>query len=63
MQHIWRKIRTAYKIQIGKHKWKRPHQRSRNRWENNDIKSDFKETGCESMDWIELVEDIVSGGL
>ena len=40
---------------MGKPEGKRPLGRPRRRWEDN-IKMDFKEVGCGSMDWFELAE-------
>jgi hypothetical protein len=41
---------------VGKPKRKRPLGRHRLRWEDN-IKMDFQEAGCESMDWMDLAQD------
>jgi hypothetical protein len=51
---------NACRVLVGKPERKRPLGRHRRRWEDN-IKMDFKETGCENVDWIQLVQD--SGGL
>jgi hypothetical protein len=48
--------RDIYKVLVGKPEGKRPLGRPRHSWENN-IKMDRQEVECESMDWIELVED------
>jgi len=41
---------------MGKPEGKRPLGRPRHRWDYN-IKMDFQEVGCGSMDWIGLAED------
>ena len=41
---------------IGKSEGKKPLERLRRRKED-DIKPDFQEVGCGSMDWIELAQD------
>jgi len=41
---------------VGKPEGKRPLRRHRCRQENN-IKMKLKETGCEGMDWVHLVQD------
>jgi len=48
--------RSAYRVLVGKPEGKRTLGRPRPRWEGN-IKMDFQEVGCGSMDWIELAED------
>jgi len=48
--------RGIYRVLMGKPEGKRPLARPRRRWEDN-IKMDFQEVGCGSMDWIELVQD------
>jgi hypothetical protein len=48
--------RNAYRILVGKTKGKRPLGRPRHRWVDN-IKTDLRETGWVSMDWIDLAED------
>jgi hypothetical protein len=48
--------RSVYRILVGKPEGKRPLLRPRSRWEDN-IKADFQEVGCASMDWIELAQD------
>jgi hypothetical protein len=48
--------RNAYRIQVGKPEGKRPLGRPKRRWVNN-IKIDLRETGCDDMDWIDLVQD------
>ena len=40
---------------MGKPEGKRPLGRPRLRWEDN-VKMDFQEVGCGSMDWIELTQ-------
>jgi hypothetical protein len=41
---------------VGKPEGKIPLGRPRRRWVNN-IKMDFREIGCDDMDWIDLAED------
>jgi hypothetical protein len=48
---------NAYKILVGKPEGKRPHGRPRHKWEDN-IKMYLKEIGLESVDWINLVQNI-----
>jgi hypothetical protein len=48
--------RTAYRILVGKRKGKRPVGRHRRTWEKN-IKTDLRETGWDSTDWINLTQD------
>jgi len=49
--------RGVYRVLVGKpEEGKRPLGRPSRRWEDN-IKMDIQEVGCESMDWIELVQD------
>ena len=52
----FRKSRGAYRILIGNPEWKRPHRRSRRRWEAN-TKMDLKETDLEGMDFTYLVQE------
>ena len=47
--------RVVYRVLVGKAEATRLG-RPRSRWEDN-IKLNFQEVGCESMDWIELVQD------
>jgi len=46
------KMRTTYKILIGKYDWKRRVGISRRRWEDN-IETNLKKSGC---DWINLAQ-------
>jgi hypothetical protein len=48
--------RGIYKVLMGKPEGKRPLGRPRRRREDN-IKMDLQEERCESMDWIDLVQD------
>jgi hypothetical protein len=48
--------RTVYRVLMGKPERKRPLGRSRHRWENG-IRMDLRETGWESVDWIQLAQD------
>jgi hypothetical protein len=49
--------RDAYRILVGKPEGKRPLGISRCRWEDNNIKMNFREMGRSGMDWIYLAED------
>jgi hypothetical protein len=46
--------RNAYRILVGKPEGKRPPGSPRRRWVDN-IKIDLRETGCDGVDWIDLV--------
>jgi hypothetical protein len=48
--------RGVYRVLMGKPEGKRPHGRSRRRWEDNS-KMDIQEVGCGGMDWTELAKD------
>jgi hypothetical protein len=48
--------RDVYRVLVGKPEGKRPHGRSRRRWEDNS-NMDIQELGWGSMDWIELTQD------
>jgi hypothetical protein len=48
--------RNAYRIWVGTSEGKRPLGRPRRRWEDN-ITMDFRETGWDGMDWIDLAQD------
>jgi hypothetical protein len=48
--------RNAYRILVGKPEGKRPLRRPRRRWVDN-IKIDFRETGWDGMDWIDISQD------
>ena len=45
-----------YRVLVGKAEGKRPLERPRRRWVDNN-KMDLKEVGCGDMDWIELAQD------
>jgi hypothetical protein len=49
-------IRNVYNILVGKPEGKRQLGRPRRRWEGN-IRSDLREIGWQSVDWINLVQD------
>jgi hypothetical protein len=51
-----------YRILMGNPEGKRPLGRPRLRWVDN-IKTDLREIGWDSMDWIDLAQDRTSGGL
>jgi hypothetical protein len=46
-------LRKVYKILVGKPEGKRPLGRPRRRWENG-IRSDLREIGWGSVEWIKL---------
>ena len=48
--------RNAYRVLVRKTEGRRLFGRPRRRWENN-IRADFQEVGCGSMDWIALVQN------
>jgi hypothetical protein len=48
-------VRTTHIILVGKSEGKKALGRYRHRWE--DIKMGLKETGCEDVDWTQLVRD------
>jgi len=48
--------RGVYRVSVGKPEGKKPLGRPRHRWKDN-IKMNFQEVGCGSMDWIELAQD------
>jgi hypothetical protein len=48
--------RVAYRVLVGKPEGRRPLGRPRHRWEDN-IKTDLREVGCGSVDWIGLNQD------
>jgi len=50
------KSRGVYRVLVGKPERERPLWRPRRRWEDN-IKMDFQEVRCGSMDWIRLTQD------
>jgi hypothetical protein len=49
-------MRNAYKIVIGKAKWKTPLKKPRRRWKDN-IRMDIIEIGREGVDWIYTDQD------
>jgi hypothetical protein len=46
----------VYRVLMGKPEGKRPLGRPRRRWED-EIRMDLRETGCGSVDWIQLAQD------
>jgi hypothetical protein len=46
----------AYKILVGKPKWRRPRRRPRSRWKDN-IRIYLREMGLEVVYWINLAQD------
>jgi hypothetical protein len=48
--------KNAYRILVGKPEGNRPLGRPRRRWVDN-IKIDFRETGWDGMNWIDLAQD------
>jgi hypothetical protein len=49
-------VRGGYRVLVGKPEGKRPLGRSRRRRKDN-VRMDFQEVGCGSMDWIGLAQD------
>jgi hypothetical protein len=52
----------VYRVLVGRPEGKRPLGRPRRRWED-DIKMDLKETGIDEAKWIQLAQEMSSGGL
>jgi hypothetical protein len=48
--------RKVYKVFMGRPKGKRPPWRPKHRWENG-IRMDFRETGWEGVEWVQLAQD------
>jgi hypothetical protein len=48
--------RNVYRVLSGKPEGKRPLGRPRRKWEDR-IRIDLRETGSESVDWIQLAQD------
>ena len=48
--------RNAYRVSVGKPEGKRPLGRPRRGWEDN-IKTDLREVGCDTGEWLDLAED------
>jgi hypothetical protein len=48
--------RNVYKVLMGKPEGKRPLERPRRRWEDG-IRTDLREIGWGSVDWIQLAQD------
>jgi hypothetical protein len=48
--------RNVYRVLMGKPERKRPLGRLRHRWEDG-IRTDLREIGWESVDWIQLAQD------
>lgn len=57
--HMWN-VANAYRMFIGKLEGTNPHRRRSCRWEDNN-KICIKETECENVDWIHLIQDVTSG--
>jgi hypothetical protein len=53
--------RKVYRVFMGKPEGKRPLGRPRHRWEDG-IRMDLREI-CRGVDWIQLAQDQVGGGL
>jgi hypothetical protein len=51
---MWER-RCVYRVLMGKPEGKRPLERPRHRWKNNEM--DLQEVGCGGMDWIKLAQD------
>ena len=49
------KMRAVYRVLVGEREEKRPIEKPRHRWENNN-KMHRKELGCGGTDWIELAQ-------
>jgi hypothetical protein len=46
-----------YRVLVGKPERKKPLQRPRLRWEDNNITMDLLKVGCGGMDWTKLAQD------
>jgi hypothetical protein len=57
-----REERNVYRVLMGKPEGKRPLGRPRRRWEDG-IRMDLREIRWGSVDWIQLAQDRVGGGL
>jgi hypothetical protein len=57
MWHAWGR-RGVYRVLVGRPEGKTPLGRPRRRWEDN-IKMDFRETGIDEANWIQLAQDRV----
>jgi hypothetical protein len=55
MWQVWEETEIHIRLWCENLKSKRPVGRPRSRWE--DMKIKLKETGCEGVDWIDLVQD------
>jgi hypothetical protein len=54
--------RGVYRVWVARPEGKRPPERPRCRWEdNNNNKMDLQEVGCGRMDWIELAHNRLAG--
>jgi hypothetical protein len=51
-------LRSTYKTMVETPQGKRPLGRPQHKWEENIIKY-FRETGCEVVDWIKLVQNSI----
>ena len=49
--------RNAYRVLEGKPEGKRPLGRPRRTWEDDVIKMDLKDVGCDPGEWIDLAQD------
>ena len=47
---------NAYRNLVGKPEGKRPLERARRKWEDNN-KMDLREMGCDAGDWIDIFQD------
>ena len=55
-RHVARMEDRCIQGLVGKREGKRPLERSRRRWEDNN-KMDLQDVGCVGMDWIDLAQD------
>jgi hypothetical protein len=58
MWHAWGEGRGVYRVLVGKSEGSRPLGRPRRRWDGN-IKLDFRKTGINGANWIQMAQDRV----
>jgi len=56
MWHVWRQIRGAYKVLVGRTEAKKPLGRTSGRWDYN-IKLHLRQVGWRGMEWTDMADD------